>query len=238
MNPQRSNRWLTALAVAGVALIAAAITTPAARAQTFSTPGGSVDFAGDPVSASATFVVKDGEIDITLINLQTNMKDAGQLLTDLKFSLSGNALTGTVLHTSSGNEIFVGTGGVVTAGSTGVSTGWGYATGSGYLDGLAGANTPKDLILGPPDASGKYSSANGSIANNPGHNPFLDQAGATFAITGTNITSSTIVSNVVFSFGTSRGDDIGAVPEPSTLAIAGLGAIGFMGFGLRRRLKK
>jgi hypothetical protein len=29
-----------------------------------------------------------------------------------------------------------------------------------------------------------------------------------------------------------------AVPEPSTLAIAGLGALGFMGYGLRRRLKK
>jgi hypothetical protein len=28
------------------------------------------------------------------------------------------------------------------------------------------------------------------------------------------------------------------VPEPSTMAIAGLGAIGFIGFGLRRRLKK
>jgi hypothetical protein len=29
-----------------------------------------------------------------------------------------------------------------------------------------------------------------------------------------------------------------AVPEPSTMAIAGLGALGFVGFGLRRRLKK
>jgi len=30
----------------------------------------------------------------------------------------------------------------------------------------------------------------------------------------------------------------GAVPEPSTMAIAGLGALGFIGYGLRRRLKK
>jgi len=29
-----------------------------------------------------------------------------------------------------------------------------------------------------------------------------------------------------------------AVPEPSTLAVAGLGALGFIGYGLRRRLKK
>jgi hypothetical protein len=28
------------------------------------------------------------------------------------------------------------------------------------------------------------------------------------------------------------------IPEPSTLAIAGLGALGFVGYGLRRRLKK
>lgn len=30
----------------------------------------------------------------------------------------------------------------------------------------------------------------------------------------------------------------GAVPEPSSLAIAGLGGLGFIGYGLRRRLKK
>jgi hypothetical protein len=32
--------------------------------------------------------------------------------------------------------------------------------------------------------------------------------------------------------------DSPAVPEPSTLALAGLGALGFVGYGLRRRLKK
>jgi len=31
---------------------------------------------------------------------------------------------------------------------------------------------------------------------------------------------------------------VSVVPEPSTLAIAGLGALGFFGYGLRRRLKK
>jgi hypothetical protein len=31
---------------------------------------------------------------------------------------------------------------------------------------------------------------------------------------------------------------ITAIPEPSTMAIAGLGALGFIGYGLRRRLKK
>jgi hypothetical protein len=32
--------------------------------------------------------------------------------------------------------------------------------------------------------------------------------------------------------------DTQVVPEPSTLALAGLGALGFVGYGLRRRLKK
>jgi hypothetical protein len=44
------------------------------------------------------------------------------------------------------------------------------------------------------------------------------------------------ITNVFFQYGTQLGTAV--VPEPSTLAIAGLGALGFMGYGLRRRLKK
>jgi hypothetical protein len=45
-----------------------------------------------------------------------------------------------------------------------------------------------------------------------------------------------------FQFGTSEGEGTFSgqllTPEPSTLAISGLGALGFFGYGLRRRLKK
>jgi hypothetical protein len=37
---------------------------------------------------------------------------------------------------------------------------------------------------------------------------------------------------------TTRALTTNPVPEPSTLAVAGLGALGFMGYGLRRRLRK
>jgi hypothetical protein len=95
------------------------------------------------------------------------------------------------------------------------------------------------LIIGPPGAGGTYSNANSSIAGNVPHNPFLNQT-ATFTITGSGITASTVVTAATFSFGTTPGDNVAAVPvpEPSTMAIAGLGAIGFIGVGLRRRLKK
>jgi hypothetical protein len=64
-----------------------------------------------------------------------------------------------------------------------------------------------------------------SGSNNPSGSPLaieegaLNTAGNGFANTG-------------FS-----GSDAVPIPEPSTLAIAGLGALGFVGYGLRRRLK-
>jgi len=52
------------------------------------------------------------------------------------------------------------------------------------------------------------------------------KAGSTFAIDGGVIS---------FSSYAPSGPTITAVPEPSTMAIAGLGALGFIGYGLRRR---
>jgi hypothetical protein len=243
MKMQRSNARRIALAMAGVALMIVAIATPAARASiTFVTPSGSNDTAGDPVSASATFTVTSGSISITLTNLQTDMKDAGQLLSDLQFTVSNGSLSGSSLSSSSGNLITVHQKGSTTAGSTGVSTGWAYSASNGELNGLNGKNKASRTIIGPANSSGTpYPDANSSIAGNGPHNPFLDGS-ATFTIAGTGITSSTTIASATFSFGTASGDNIdgvpvSSVPEPSTMALAGLGAIGFLAHGLRRRLK-
>ena len=85
-----------------------------------------------------------------------------------------------------------------------VDTGWALSNvGSTFhLNVLGTAIGPAHLIIGGPDHSSVYSNANGSIAGNGPHNPFLGLS-AVFLIVDPGITADTQVSNVVFSFGTS-----------------------------------
>src|SRR5262249_866643 len=143
-------------------------------------------------------------LSIVLANLQANPTDVAQLLSDLSFTLgNGGSLTGATLASSAGQEITVAADGTFTLGST-VATGWVPTLGgtSGSLDVLgAGGAGPSHLIIGPPGPGGTYSNANGSIAGNKPHNPFLNDV-ATFSITGSGITADTTITGVTFSFGT------------------------------------
>jgi hypothetical protein len=104
---------------------------------------------------------------------------------------------------------------------------------------------PAHLIIGPPGSGGTYSSANGSIAGNKPHNPFLEQS-ASFTITGSGITADTTITTATFSFGTTAGTNlvpgvnlvhISSVPEPSSLILSasGFGLLGVVGFCYSRR---
>jgi hypothetical protein len=236
MKLQRKSNGLTTLAIAGVTLMAMSIETPVASAdvEIWNTPSGSVDSSNDPVSAQATFNISSGEIVITLSNLQTGIHAAGQVVSELSFTtVNANNLSSSVLASSSAQLVTVGKSGY-SLGST-MSTGWGYAT--GHLSDLVNGDSPSHTIIGP-----STDNPNSSITKN--HNPFLYES-ATFTITGAGITSNTTIASATFSFGTTPGDDVRGrqvvtttTPEPSTIAIAGLGALGFIGYGLRRRLKK
>jgi hypothetical protein len=110
------------------------------------------------------------------------------------------------------------------------------------LDALgAGGAGPKHTILGAPGAGGIYSNANGSIAGNDPHNPFLNQS-ATFTLNITGVTTNTTVSNVLFSFGTVSGNNVpgggnnSTVPEPVSLSLVGGGLLA-LGL-LRKRLPR
>jgi hypothetical protein len=111
-----------------------------------------------------------------------------------------------------------------------VDTGWALSNvGSTFhLNVLGTAIGPAHLLIGPPDInSNVYSNANGSIAGNGPHNPFLAENG-TFFITDRGITADTQVSNVVFSFGTEAGTNVPANTPDSgaTVALLGLVLIG------------
>jgi len=118
-----------------------------------------------------------------------------------------------------------------------VATGWAFnatVSGSLQLDALGTPTGPSHLIIGPPGANG-YTNANGSIAGNAPHNPFLNQT-ATFMLDAPGVTDSTTVTSAIFSFGTTAGNDVPGmktVPDPSSLTLLLVGGVALV---LRKRL--
>ena len=153
-------------------------TGAAASSITYGTPAGSLQ-SGQPVDATAAFTTNDnGTISITLTNLEANPTTVAQNISDLLFTLSNGTTTSASLTSSSGQDITINDNGTSTLGSTG-STGWGLDVsplGTIHLDDL-GFDGPEHTIIGP----GPYTNANGSIAGNNPHNPFINQA-ATFTM--------------------------------------------------------
>ena len=199
-----------------------------AYADIFSTPAGATA-GGQPVNATAIISTSDsGAAFVTIINNQANPTSIIQAVSDLFFDLNGPVGSG-ALNTSQGVERNIAANGTFTDGNT-VDTGWALShVGSTFhLNVLGTAIGPAHLIIGGPDInSNVYSNANGSIAGNGPHNPFLAE-NATFFITDRGITADTQVSNVVFSFGTEAGTNVPANTPDSgaTVALLGLALMG------------
>jgi hypothetical protein len=225
------------------------ITISSAHADTFTftTPPGSST--SGPVNASATFVTGAGTVTITLSDLQANPTDVAQLISGFDFVLDSGATTGT-LGSQAGPAIDplinIGGGGAVTFPS-GSPNHWKLNSlgGGGFqLNDLSGGQ-PSDLIIGPGGPSG-YTNANGSIAANGPHNPFINQT-ATFVVDITGVTVDTQVESADFLFGTSdtrpviqgtpttSSTPLSSVPEPTSVLLLG-STVGVLLMGLRKRL--
>jgi hypothetical protein len=236
-----------------VFLLVAGTASATISPQTFEANGLSSN--GDPIHASAQFSFNNLTLTLVLTNLLPNPGSVAQNITDFSFQLlnslgqnidascSGSCLTGA----TAAQTVTVAAGGGKTVSNVPVDPKWAYTLTSGVylLNGLGGANSPAYSIIGPPDGSGNYSAAGGSIAGNGPHNPFIYQTATwTFTIPGLSPGPIT-VGHVVFSFNTTAGDIFScdasgcgggggqATPEPVTLLLTGSGLIGM--YFIRRR---
>jgi len=240
MKYSSNKAWLMAAAIAcSLPLVASAVPI------TYTVSGANPN-SGQTLSANAAFTTSLNAINVTLNNTLSNPNDVSQLISDLRFTISGTT-TGATLASSSGTELNVATNGTYALGST-VATGWGLTTPTTstiYLNVLGTAVGPEHLIIGPSNngsfLGGTYSNANGSIAGNSAHNPFL-ASGASFTIALTGVTANTTITSAAFSFGTtsglieSPGIPTGGPGVPDGGATVVLLGLGLLGLGLTRRL--
>ena len=215
--------------IASVLVIAAIASWAHADMITHVTPVGAT-MNGQPVNARATFTTTTDHITVVLENLQVDPKSVTQNISGLFFTVSTGQSAG-VLTTSSGVPRNVAGNRTYTDLPVDL-TGWQLRTTSGELElyalGMSGV-TPSRTVLGAPDGSDKYGSANGSIAGNAPHDPFLGET-ATFEIDVPGVTAGSGIPRVTFGFNTAPGDTI-TVPEPAALVLLAMGGLAL----IRRR---
>ncbi len=209
-----------------------------------------ISFSGIPsggtksVDVSAVFTTGVNSVSVTIYNATSNPTSVVELISGLNFTFSGGSTLGASLLSSSATELTVNStavGGYSVGGS--VATGWGLTspTSSSLFLNVLGYAGPEHLIIGPSNngtySGGAYAAANGGIAGNPAHNPFLE-SGATFNITGLpGVTANTTITSAQFFFGTTQGaaysppGNTPSVPDGGTTllmlgsALAVLGAV-------------
>lgn len=215
-----------------------------AATLTFETPAGAQH-------GRAVFQTSNNQMLITLSNLVPNPSSVTSVLTSLQFTLEDDTYSGGKLASSSAKQRTIDKSGKYTDSAV-MATDWVYSrTLLNIVLSWNDGSGPDHGIIGDPNSKNIYAAANGSIANNKPHNPFLANS-AQFKISLTGVDTFTGISNVKLGWGTgdsklgsviisancmtTGGCNPTGVPEPGTVfmvagAITAFGAHQF----IRRR---
>ena len=227
-----------------VAAMLAAANVSRAGSITYITPTGSMA-GGQPVDVTTTLTTSSGLVHITIQNLENNPKSDIQTLNGISFTLSTGqtavssftqeAVQRTVMNNNPGGYTDTGT---PTTPIVAPDKWHSNAAGLGVEITSIGNSAGHGTLIGGPNGSNAYAAANNSITN-ANHNPFMSGV-ATFDLSITGVTAASTITALRFEFGTAAGTNVTgqqAVPEPSSLVLAGLGSLGVLAVCVRRRLR-
>lgn len=197
-------------------------------------------------NVNGTIVAGNGTVTITLNNNLTNAQVVSviQNISGVYFQVSGyNGGAVSLSGSNSTQSTNIAANGAGTLAGAVNPTGWGAGNSGQVITvcvvcafGVTSAAGPDQTIIGG-DGVGPYTSANGSIAGNNPHNPFLTGT-VTFTLVVPGVTIDSTFSNVVIQFGTTATPpQTQEVPEPASMLLLGSGLVGAAA-GFRRRFAK
>lgn len=240
----------------GVGILISLSCSVSSRADLLLTGSGTSSDHGSPLQASADFSLSGTTLTVVLTNTESAaVVYPTDVLTGVLFNTSsatGHGLTPSSAALTSGSTV---ASGATPTSYTSVGEGWQYKTGISAHGENSGISAAGLGVFGPSGnfyspgvnldgldyglvgSGGISGSANTGVT---GHGP-LFQKSITFTLTvGSNFSLSDIGTQVVFQYGTALTDSNfsgSLVPEPSTMLIAAVGTLGFVGYGIGRRKK-